>query len=177
MAFLLIPASRMAVFTARCIRNSSTCQRPSWPVNSFFQRFLCGKSLCHLSSCCLKDILSQGHWEGLRLQILRPNPSGEFFWVPQSVFRFAVTDYMCLIQDAFPGIFFWIAIQALLFYFERELHFSQKKEDCLKKTALVDFFWRFLLTSWDLICVMLFAKNKVYREFWLTFFIRTNVEF
>ena len=26
------------------------------------------------------------------------------------------------------------------FYFERELHFSQKKEDCLKKTALVDFF-------------------------------------
>ena len=42
-------------------------------------------------------------------------------------FRFAVTDYMCLIQDAFPGIFFWIAIQALLFYFERELYFSQKR--------------------------------------------------
>ena len=41
----------------------------------------------------------------------------------KSVFRFAVTDYMCLIQDAFPGIFFWIAIQALLFYFERELYF------------------------------------------------------
>ena len=56
-----------------------------------------------------------------------------------------VTDYMCLMQDAFPGIFFWIAIQALLFYFERKLHFSQKKEDCLKKTALSDYFLRILI--------------------------------
>ena len=32
-----------------------------------------GKSHCHLSSCCLKDILSQGHWEGLWLRILLVN--------------------------------------------------------------------------------------------------------
>ena len=64
------------------------------------------------------------------LRILRPNPSGEFFWLPQSVFRFAVTDYMCLIQDAFPGIFFWIAIQPLLFYFATKTLFFSHKKDC-----------------------------------------------
>ena len=58
----LIPASRMAFFTARCIRDSSTCQRPSWPVNSFFQRFFCGKSHCHLSS-----LLPEGYFESRAL--------------------------------------------------------------------------------------------------------------
>ena len=71
--------------------------------------------------------------------------TGEILRAGNLFFRFAVTDYMCLIQDAFPGIFFWIAIQALLFYFERKLHFSQKKEDCLKKTALSDYFLRILI--------------------------------
>ena len=52
----------------------------------------------------------------------------------KSVFRFAVTDYMCLIQDAFPGIFFWIAIQALLFILnENFIFFSQERLFFLKK--------------------------------------------
>ena len=33
----------------------------------------------------------------------------------------------------------------LAFYFERKLHFSLKKEDCLKKTALSDYFLRILI--------------------------------
>jgi hypothetical protein len=33
----------------------------------------------------------------------------------------------------------------LLFYFEQKLHFSLKKEDCLKKTALSDYFLRILI--------------------------------
>ena len=54
-----------------------------------------------------------------------------------------LTDYMCLIQDAFPGIFFWIAIQALLFYFERELYFSLTRKTVFsKKTALSCIFFR-----------------------------------
>ena len=61
----------------------------------------------------------------------------------KSVFRFAVTDYMCLIQDAFPGIFFWIAIQALLFYFERDLYFFLTRKTVFsKKTALSCIFFR-----------------------------------
>ena len=61
----------------------------------------------------------------------------------KSVFRFAVTDYMCLIQDAFPGIFFWIAIQALLFYFERELYFflTRKAVFSKKNSPKLYFFW------------------------------------
>ena len=52
----------------------------------------------------------------------------------KSVFRFAVTDYMCLIQDAFPGIFFWIAIQALLFILNGNfIFFSQERLFFLKK--------------------------------------------
>ena len=52
-------------------------------------------------------------------------------FVPETCFfRFAVTDYMCLIQDAFPGIFFWIAIQPLLFYFATKTLFFSHKKDC-----------------------------------------------
>ena len=52
----------------------------------------------------------------------------------KSVFRFAVSDYMCLIQDAFPGIFFWIAIQALLFILNGNFIFlSQERLFFLKK--------------------------------------------
>ena len=40
------------------------------------------------------------------------------------------------VDSDFLNLFF----QVLLFYFERKLHFSQKKEDCLKKTALSDYF-------------------------------------
>ena len=56
-------------------------------------------------------------------------------------FRFAVTDYMCLIQDAFPGIFFLIAIQALLFILNGNFIFL-KKEDCffLKNSPKLYFF-------------------------------------
>ena len=35
-------------------------------------------------------------------------------------------------------------MKALLFYFERKLYFSQKK-DCLKKTALSDYFLKILI--------------------------------
>ena len=60
-------------------------------------------------------------------------------------FRFAVTDYMYVAASCLhSGRFFWNLFlnydTGFAFYFERELHFSQKKEDCLKKTALVDFF-------------------------------------
>ena len=61
----------------------------------------------------------------------------------KSVFRFAVTDYMCLIQDAFPGIFFWIAIQALLFILNGNfIFFSQERLFFLKKNSpKLYFFW------------------------------------
>ena len=60
---------------------------------------------------------------------------------------------MCLIQDAFPGIFFWIAIQALLFYFERELYFFLTRKTVFsKKTALSCIFLELVLTTWGLIC-------------------------
>ena len=56
----------------------------------------------------------------------------------KSVFRFAVTDYMCLIQDAFPGIFFWIAIQTLLFILNGNFIFlSQERLFFLKKLKWV----------------------------------------
>ena len=65
--------------------------------------------------------------------------SKSFWWIflisSICFFRFYLTDYMCLIQDAFPGIFFWIAIQTLLFILNGNFIFL-KKEDCLKKTAL-----------------------------------------
>ena len=96
--------------------------------------------------CCLKDILSQGHWEGLRLRILRPNPSGEFFWLPQSVFRFAVTDYMCLIQDAFPGILFLNCDSEFAFLFWTGILFFSKKrlleKDSLKWLFFEDSYWQ-----------------------------------
>ena len=128
----LIPASRMAFFTARCIRDSSTCQRPSWPVNSFFQRFFCGKSHCHLSSCCLKDILSQGHWEGLRLRILLVNFSdflNLFFQVLLD--RLYVFDSerfswnLFLNCDSAFAFLFWTGT---LFFFSQERLFFLKKQ-------------------------------------------------
>ena len=126
------------------VRDSSTCQRPSWPVNSFFQRFFCGKSYCHLSS-----LLPEGYFESRALgRLTAPNPSSKSFWwifLTSSIcfFRFYLTDYMCLIQNAFPGIFFWIAIQALLFYFERELYFFLTRKTVFsKKTALSCIFFR-----------------------------------
>ena len=131
----LIPASRMAFFTARCIRDLSTCQRPSWPVNSFFQRFFCGKSHCHLSS-----LLPEGYFEPRALgRLTAPNPSSKSFWrifLTSSIcfFKFYLTDYMCLIQDAFPWIFFWIAIQALPFILNGNfIFFSQERLFFLKK--------------------------------------------
>ena len=135
----------MAFFTARCIRDLSTCQRPSWPVNSFFQRFFCGKSLCHLSF-----LLPEGYFESRALgRLTAPNPSSKSFWrifLTSSIcfFRFYLTDYMCLIQNAFPGIFFWIAIQDLLFYFATKtlFFFSQERLFFLKKTALSCIFFR-----------------------------------
>ncbi|MBO6176150.1 MAG: hypothetical protein J6O39_01215, partial [Treponema sp.] len=54
------------------------------------------------------------------------------------------------------------AIQALLFYFERKLYFSQKKEDCLKKTALSDYFLRILIDK--LGPYMCYDKNITYTE-------------
>ena len=100
-----------------------------------------GKCHCHLSSCCLKNILSQGHWEGLRLRILRPNPSGEFFWLPQSVFSGFTWPTICVWFRTLFLESFLNCDTGFAFYFERELHFSQKKEDCLKKTALENHFF------------------------------------
>ena len=132
----------MAFFTARCIRDSSTCQRPSWPVNSLFQRFFCGKSHCHLSSCCLKDILSQGHWEGLRLRILRPNPSGEFFWLPQSVFSGFTWPTICVwFRTLFLESFSELRFRLCFLFWTGTPFFLKKKEDCLKKTALENHFF------------------------------------
>ena len=144
----------MAFFTARCIRDSSTCQRPSWPVNSFFQRFFYGKSHCHLSSCCLKDILSQGHWEGLRLRILRPNLSGEFFWLPQSVFSGFTWPTICvwfrtLFLESFSELRF-----RLCFLILNGSSIFFKKRRLPEKDSLSWFFWGFLLISWGLICVI-----------------------
>ena len=84
-------------------------------------------------------LLPEGYFESRALgRLTASNPSSKSFWwifLTSSIcfFRFAVTDYMCLIQDAFPGIFFWIAIQALLFYFERKLYFFQKKKTAWKR--------------------------------------------
>ena len=74
--------------------------------------------------------------------------SESFWWIflTSSIcfFRFYLTDYMCLIQDAFPRIFFWIAIQPLLFYFATKtlFFFSQERLFFLKKTALSCIFFR-----------------------------------
>ena len=57
-------------------------------------------------------LLPEGYFESRALGMLTaPNPSSKSFWrifLTSSIcfFRFAVTDYMCLIQDAFPGSFF-----------------------------------------------------------------------
>ena len=64
--------------------------------------------------------------------------SESFWWIflTSSIcfFRFYLTDYMCLIQDACPGIFFWIAIQALLFILNGNFIFlSQERLFFLKK--------------------------------------------
>ena len=72
-----------------------------------------------------------------------------------------VTDYMCLIQDAFPGIFFWIAIQALLFYFATET-IILLTVNRLEKRRLGAIFLINLLTDWGLICVMWF-----FIHFWI----------
>ena len=53
-----------------------------------------------------------------------------------------LTDYMCLIQNAFPGIFFELRYR-LCFYFERELYFSLTRKTVFsKKTALSCIFFR-----------------------------------
>ena len=130
----------MAFFTARCIRDSSTCQRSSWPVNSFFHRFFCGKSYCHLSF-----LLPEGYFESRALgRLTAPNPSSKSFWwifLTSSIcfFRFYLTDYMSLIQDAFPGILFLNCDSGFAFLFWTEAPFFSKKEDCLKKTALSNY--------------------------------------
>ena len=119
------------------VRDSSTCQRPSWPVNSFFQRFFCGKSHCHFSS-----LLPEGYFEPRALgRLTAPNPSGEFFWLPQSVFSGFTWPTICVwFRTLFLESFFWIAIQALLFYFERELYFFLKKRRLPEKDSLSWFF-------------------------------------
>ena len=94
--------------------------------------------------CCLKDILSQGHWEAYGsesfVQIFLENFS-DFL----NLFSGLPWPTICVwFRTLFLESFFWIAIQNLLFYFEREFYFSQKK-DCSKKTALSDYFLRILI--------------------------------
>ena len=80
----------------------------------------------------------------------------------KSVFRFAVTDYMCLMQDAFPGIFFWIAIQALLFYCATETIFLLKVNRLEKKRWLgVIFFNKPIDRLGPYMC---YGKNISYTE-------------
>ena len=64
-----------------------------------------------------------------------------------------VTDYMCLIQEAFPAIRFeW---RFSFCFFILNLNFIVlTKESCLKKDSLgILFFYEILLTNWGLICV------------------------
>ena len=57
-------------------------------------------------------LLPEGYFDPRILgRLTAPNPSSKSFWrifLTSSIcfFRFAVTDYMCLIQDAFTGSFF-----------------------------------------------------------------------
>ena len=85
-------------------------------------------------------LLPEGYFESRALgRLTAPNPSSKSFWrifLTSSIcfFRFYLTDYMCLIQDAFPGIFFWIAIQPLLFILNgSSIFFSQERLFFLKK--------------------------------------------
>ena len=66
------------------------------------------------------------------------------FFVPEiCFFRFAVTDYMCLIQDAFPGIFFELRYRLCFFILNGNfIFFSQERLFFLKKTALSCIFFR-----------------------------------
>ena len=71
----------------------------------------------------------------------------------KSVFRFAVTDYMCLIQDAFPGIFFLNCDTGFAFYFVAET-IILLTVNRLEKRRLGVIFFISLLTDWGLICVI-----------------------
>ena len=67
-----------------------------------------------------------------------------------------VTDYMCLIQEAFPAIRFELRFSFCFFILN--LNFILlTKESCLKKDSLgILFFYEILLTNWGLICVRRF---------------------
>ena len=75
-----------------------------------------------------------------------------------------VTDYMCLIQDAFPGIFFWIAIQALLFYCATETIILLKVNRLEKKRWLgVIFFYKPIDRLGPYMCyVLIFFINFIF---------------
>ena len=52
------------------------------------------------------------------------------------------------------------------FYFERKLHFSLKKEDCLKKTALSDYFLRILIDKLGpYMCYVSYYKLQTIAQF------------
>ena len=57
-------------------------------------------------------------------------------------FRFAVSDYMCLIQDAFPGIFFELRFRLCFFILNGSSIFLTRKTVFSKKTALSCIFFR-----------------------------------
>ena len=122
------------------VRDSSTCQRPFWPVNSFFQRFFCGKSYCHLSS-----LLPEGYFESRALgRLSAPNPSGEFFWLPQSVFSGFTWSTICVwFRTLFLESFFELRYRLCFFILQRKLYFFLTRKTVFsKKTALSCIFFR-----------------------------------
>ena len=151
---LLIPASRMAVFTARCIRDSSTCQRPFWLVNSFFRRFFCGKCYCHLSS-----LLPEGYFESRALgRLTASNPSSKSFWwifLTSSICFQVFRDRLYVFDSGRSSWNLFLNCDSgFAFYFERELYFFLTRKTVFsKKTALSCIFLELVLTTWGLICV------------------------
>ena len=73
------------------------------------------------------------------------------------------------IQDAFPGIFFWIAIKALLFYFATKTLFFSHKKDCFsKKTALSCIFFRISIDNLGpYMCYVIFIQELLFVKYYL----------
>ena len=73
------------------------------------------------------------------------------------------------IQDAFSGIFFWIAIQALLFYFERKLYFFLTRKTVFsKKTTLSCIFFKISIDNLgSYMCYVIFIQELLFVKYCL----------
>ena len=146
------------------VRDSSTCQRPSWPVNSFFPAvFLRKVPLPFEFLAAWRIFWVNGIWKAYGseffVQILLVNFSdflNLFFQICRD--RLYVFD-----SGRFSWNLFLNCDSGFAFLFWTEAPFFSKKEDCLKKTALSDHFLRILIDKLGpYMCYVLFILHIVH---------------